>query len=62
MKKYLMSQYGIYIDKITDKKGWLTVYLINDLKKDKEKYMNIQTEIIKTCKMLYKNPFNISVG
>ena len=37
MKKYLMSQYGMYIEKITDKRQWLTVTLIDDLRKDKEK-------------------------
>lgn len=62
MKKYLMSQYGMYIEKITDKRQWLTVTLIDDLRKDKEKYINIQNEIIKTCEKLYKNPLNIIVG
>ena len=62
MKKYLMSQYGLYIEKISDKKQWLTVTLIDDLRKDKEKYLKISNEIMVTCEKLYKNPRNIIVS
>ena len=62
MKKYLLSQYGLYIEKITDKRGWLTVTLTDDLTKNKEKYVKIQNEIIRICEKLYKNPLNIIVG
>lgn len=62
MKKYLMSQYGMYIEKISDQKGWLKITLIDDLRKDKEKYLKITDEITKACEKLYKNPLNIIVS
>lgn len=40
--KYLMSQYGLYINKISDTKGWLKIYLFDELREDKEKYIKIQ--------------------
>lgn len=62
MKKYLMSQYGIYIKKISDRNNWLHVDLIDELRQDREKYVSIQNEIKKTCEKIYKNPLNICVG
>ena len=62
MKKYLMSQYGLYINKISDTKGWLKIYLFDELREDKEKYLKISDEIMETCEKLYKNPRNIIVS
>jgi hypothetical protein len=60
MKKYLMSQYGMYIKKISVKKNWLSVELLSGM--DKETYCKVQQEVLKTCKTIWDFPNCICVG
>jgi len=62
LKKYLISQYGLYISKIKISKCWLNVELTNELRGDKEKYVKTQADIRKACELLWDYPSNICVG